>query len=152
MLLRLFFLFVVIPFIELTILLWLADATHWSWTLLLIVLTGMVGTVLVRWQGLQVVGRIREEMAAGRMPGQALADGVMVLLAGALLLTPGILTDLFGFSLLIPFCRAVYRKLLMDRIKVRVFGGGAAGEGSSSAEGPARDRIIDVEVREPDGE
>lgn len=114
MLLRLLALFVVVPLVELTLLLQLA---HWTdpWTTLaLVIVTGVVGTVLARSQGWKTMRRIRSELAAGTMPAEALMDAAMIFCAGALLLTPGILTDAFGLSLLTPFCRRWYRRRLLS--------------------------------------
>ena len=120
MLLKLVLLFVIVPFVELTLLFAMAERVGALWTLGLIVLTGIVGGALARWQGMQTVWRLREQMSQGQFPSRALADAGMILVAGALLLTPGILTDLFGFSLLIPACRSFYIKRLKAWFKKNV--------------------------------
>ena len=71
---------------------------------------GVAGALLWRWQGLRAIVRIQEEMAAGKMPADSLVDGLLIFLAGALLITPGMLTDLAGFALLIPPIRAVVKR------------------------------------------
>ena len=109
---RLFFLFVAVPLIELTLLLSIAGKTNWRFTLALVLVTGFVGAWLARMQGWQTYLRIQRELAGGRMPTDSLVDAVMIFVAGALLLTPGILTDLFGISLLLPPCRRFYRQRL----------------------------------------
>lgn len=119
MLLYLLFLFIVTPFVELVLLLLLADAIRWHWTLLIIIVTGVTGTFLARSQGFRVFNRIRDELNAGRMPTDSLVDGIMILAAGLLLVTPGLLTDGVGFSLLIPACRRFYRKLLTRWFKAK---------------------------------
>lgn len=110
---KLLFLFTVIPLVELALLLYLADLTDWRFTLGLVIVTGIVGTILARSEGFRTYRVIRQELAAGHLPGASMVDAVMIFLAGALLLTPGILTDVFGFTLLIPWCRAWYRKRLI---------------------------------------
>ena len=110
MFLILLFLFVCIPFIELAILLKLASVTSVWTTLLLVVTTGVIGASLARRQGWNTYIRIQQELAAGRMPTESLLDAAMIFVAGAVLLTPGILTDIFGFSLLVPVCRRIYRQ------------------------------------------
>lgn len=105
MLFRMLLLFTVLPLTELYVLLWVKDQTSFAFTMGLVLATGVIGASLARWQGLQALFRIREEMAAGRLPAAALGDGVMILLAGAVLITPGILTDICGFLLLIPPAR-----------------------------------------------
>lgn len=119
MILRLLLLFIVVPFIELAILLKLAEVTSVLHTLVLVVITGAIGTWLARSQGIRTLQRIREAMANQQMPTDPLIDAVMILIAGALLLTPGILTDAFGFSLLIPFFRNWYRIGLVRWFKSR---------------------------------
>lgn len=119
MLFYLLLLFIVVPFVELALLLKLADMTSWWHTLLLVIVTGIIGTWLARSQGLRTYRKIQQSIAAGQMPTDSLIDAAMILVAGALLLTPGILTDLFGFSLLFPPTRRLYRHWLVKRFKAR---------------------------------
>lgn len=110
---RLLVLFVTIPLIELYLLLKVNELTGSAITTIgLILFTGALGAWLAKQQGLSTIGKIQRALSEGRMPAAELVDGGMILFAGALLLTPGIMTDAFGFSLLIPPCRVVYRKLL----------------------------------------
>ena len=117
---RLFFLFITVPLIELTLLLFIAGKTNWRFTLAVVLVTGFVGAWLARFQGWQTYLRIQRELASGRMPTDSLVDAVMIFVAGALLLTPGILTDLFGISLLLPPCRRFYRHRLQQWFRSRV--------------------------------
>jgi len=115
--------------------------------------TAVVGAWLARQQGWRTWAHIRTELEAGRLPTTALLDAVMIFVAGALLLTPGMLTDLFGFSLLLPPCRRWYRKWLSrwlgQRFRIDTDFPFSA---SPSAEGD-RDRIIDSYVVDrPDDE
>lgn len=119
MLLKLLLIFITVPLIELALLLYIADVTGWEHTLVLVVVTGIVGSLLARSQGWRTYTRIQSELAEGRLPAVPMLDAVMIFIAGALLLTPGILTDLFGLSLLVPPCRAFYRKRLAQRFKAR---------------------------------
>jgi len=82
-------------------------------TIGLVVLTGFAGAALARLEGLRTLWRIRGELARGRLPGRALFDGLAILVGGALLLTPGILTDLLGFCFLLP----PTRRFLLGRIR-----------------------------------
>ena len=116
MFLRLFLLFTLVPFIELVLLIKLASLHGWAFTIALILFTGVIGTMLVRWQGLMIMQRIRVEMSQGKPPTDSLMDGAMILVAGALLITPGILTDLVGFLLLWPLFRSFVRKALRQAI------------------------------------
>ena len=122
---RLILLFVILPLVELMILLKLADLITGLWTFVLVVVTGIIGASLARRQGWSVLRRIQEETQRGQMPTTSLVDALMIFVAGALLITPGILTDVFGFSLLIPACRAFYRAHLIswfqNRVEVRAY-------------------------------
>lgn len=102
MLIRLILLLTVVPFVELAILLRLAQAITWRSTLLIVIVTGVVGAWLARREGLRTLRNIQADMAAGRPPTQSLVEGVMILVAGVVLVTPGILTDMVGFALLVP--------------------------------------------------
>jgi UPF0716 protein FxsA len=110
---RLFLLFVGVPLLELFVLIQMGQLVGLWPTIGLVVLTGFAGAALAKAEGLRALWKIRGELAKGRIPGQAVLDGFAILLGGALLLTPGILTDLVGFSFLLP----PTRKLLMGRIR-----------------------------------
>ncbi len=88
----------------------------WGPTIVLVFVTGVVGAGLARSQGLQTLAAIQRDMAAGVMPAPRLMDGVMILLAGAMLITPGVLTDAVGFLLLVPATRQIIRNYM--RIKL----------------------------------
>lgn len=107
------FLFVGVPLLELFILIQMGQMVGLWPTIGLVVLTGFAGATLARLEGLRTLWRIRGELARGRLPGQALFDGMAILVGGALLLTPGILTDLLGFSFLLP----PTRRFLLGRIR-----------------------------------
>ena len=120
MLLRLAALFVLVPLIELALLLYLASWTDWSFTLGLVIITGIVGAWLARREGLRCWQGVQRELAEGRLPTDALLDGPMILVAGALLLTPGILTDLVGFGLLVRPLRERVKRSMAQRLKAQV--------------------------------
>jgi UPF0716 protein FxsA len=102
MLARLALLFVVVPLIELVLLIQLGQWVGLWPTLGLVVLTGVAGAGLARAEGLRTWMAFQREVAQGRLPGEPLLDGLSVLVGGAFLLTPGLLTDVAGFSLLLP--------------------------------------------------
>jgi UPF0716 protein FxsA len=103
-------LFIGMPLLEIAILIKLGQIIGlWS-TIGLVVITGIVGASLARIQGFMVYRRIQEELAQGRMPAGELVDGLLILIGGIVLLTPGLLTDLFGFALLVPFFRSFFKK------------------------------------------
>lgn len=113
----LFLAFIAVPAVELVLLARIGTAIGWFSTVLLIITTGFVGAGLARAQGFEVLRKIQFETAAGRVPTDALLDGAMVLFAGALLLTPGILTDAVGFSLLFPLVRTALKRALARHLQ-----------------------------------
>ncbi|WP_145169820.1 FxsA family protein [Rubripirellula lacrimiformis] len=119
MLIRLFVLFVLIPLIELYLLLQLAEATSLATTLLIVIVTGVFGSFLARREGAMAWFRFQSAMAEGRMPSREIQDGLMIVFAAALLLTPGIITDAVGFMLLLPAGRNVFRKLFLSRFSAK---------------------------------
>jgi UPF0716 protein FxsA len=114
---RLIALFVVLPAVELALLVELGTRIGTGATLLLIMLTGLVGAGLARRQGLGVLRELQSETAEGRLPAGSLVDGVIILVAGALLVTPGVLTDVFGFACLVPAFRRWARRVALRRIE-----------------------------------
>jgi UPF0716 protein FxsA len=103
--LKLFLLFTLLPLIELWVLI---ELGRWigTWpTIFLVASTGFAGVLLAKSQGLFVLRKMWADLEQGIIPGDKIFDGVCILLGGALLLTPGLLTDLSGFCLLIPFTR-----------------------------------------------
>jgi UPF0716 protein FxsA len=116
---KLLLLFITVPFVELTLLLYLADRTNWMVALAMVVIPGVVGTWLAQSQGWRTWVCIQTELAAGRMPTAALLDAALIFVAGALLLTPGMLSDLVGILLLIPPTRQIVRRRLVAWFKSR---------------------------------
>ncbi|MDA1000774.1 MAG: FxsA family protein [bacterium] len=117
MLLRLFLVFTLVPLLEVMILIDLGQAIGFAPTVGIVILTGALGAWAARSQGFYVLGEIQREMGQGRLPGVQLVDGAMVLAGGLLLLTPGLLTDAFGFSLMVPAIRRHIRGWVMRKIE-----------------------------------
>jgi len=109
-------LLIVVPVAELWLLVRLAQATNWATTVAIVLVTGILGAALARQQGLGVYRRIREQFSEGKTPTGELLDGLMILVAAAFLLTPGILTDGVGFLLLLPPARVLIRDWLIRRM------------------------------------
>jgi len=101
-------------------------------TIAAIFATALAGTFLIRQQGLSVLHQVQAEIEAGRFPARQVFDGLCLLIAGALLLTPGFITDGLGFILLVPLTRQAIAAGLLSRLHVQT-----AGPGYSN--GPARD-------------
>lgn len=117
MLTRLLLLFIVVPMIELVLLIQIGQVVGTLPTIGLIIFTGALGAYLARRQGLQVLTRIRAEAQAGRIPTEALFDGALVLVAGTLLLAPGVLTDTMGLLCLFPPTRQVIKRVIWSRVQ-----------------------------------
>lgn len=114
---RLLLLFVIVPVVELALLIEIGkDLGFWP-TLGLILFTGVLGSSLTKRQGMAIWQQFNSKMQSGQLPGSELVDGLIVLVSGALLLTPGILTDFVGFLGLIPLTRAQIRKYVQKRLK-----------------------------------
>lgn len=120
---RLLLLFFVVPLIELVLLIQLGELIGLLPTIAIVIVTGFAGAALARSQGVRVLLRIREELAAGRMPVSDMIDGLIIFVAGALLLTPGLLTDIFGLAMLLPGPRSVVKGLAARRIRTMVQSG-----------------------------
>jgi UPF0716 protein FxsA len=150
MLFYLFLLFTLVPLVEVLILIEIAQATEWWVPIVLVIATGIIGAALARWQGWQALQRIREDAGAGRMPASAIIDGVLILIAGILLVTPGILTDFVGFSLLIPTLRSLVKRGVAEwirrNIEVRVSRAGADFWHDVDGLRSQRDEVIDAKV------
>ena len=148
---RLLLLFIIVPAVELALLIEVGSRIGTPATLGLIVATGVVGAALARSQGLSVLGQVQRDLAEGRLPAGALVDGAIILVAGALLMTPGILTDAFGFLCLLPGLRHLIKRVLWrrfesavrdQRIHVSIHADGFEGHSSPGA-------TIDVEPTHP---
>lgn len=120
MLLRLILLFTLTPLVELAILIYLGTLIGILYTVLIVVVTGVVGAALARNQGLATLSRIRGSLEEGVIPSKELFEGALILVGGLLLLTPGIITDIAGFSLLVPQTRRIVGRYVRDWIGRKV--------------------------------
>lgn len=113
----LFLLIIVIPAAEIGLLL-LSGKTIGVWpTLLLILLTGVIGTYLAKKEGIQTIRKAQEQLSHGQLPGDALLDGVCILVGGVLLITPGFITDITGFLMLFPPTRRICKFFMMKTLR-----------------------------------
>lgn len=160
-------LFIALPATELVLLIELGQRIGTLETIAVIVLTGVVGASMARNQGLRVLAHVQQQVGAGEMPTDALVDGIMILLASALLITPGILTDGFGFLCLIPGFRSLVKTEVVRRFERAVRENrvhlhymqdmhdgesvhGSASSGMPFGEGPPlRGPIVDVTPKRP---
>lgn len=116
----LFLLFTVIPVIELAILIKVGNAIGTINTIVLLLVAGALGAYLARVQGFMVMQRIQEQLAQGLMPTEEMLDGFLLLIGGILLLTPGLLTDVWGFFLIFPWSRALLKIFLKNRFNAMI--------------------------------
>ncbi|MBD3609935.1 MAG: FxsA family protein [Gammaproteobacteria bacterium] len=118
-----FLLFLLVPIFEIYLLIQVGGSIGALPTIALVVLTAVVGSALIRHQGLSTWGRARQGMASGQMPALEMLEGVGLLIAGALLLTPGFFTDTIGFILLVPILRrALITSLLRNAVTIQMRG------------------------------
>ena len=154
----LFLAFVLVPIVEIGLFIQVGGQIGLIPTLAVVVVTALLGSALARSQGLRTLARAREEMARNAVPVGAMADGVMILVAGVLLLTPGFFTDGLGFALLVPPVRAWVAGRIMKRLTVHAVGPGGArpqdpfqtghpGTIDGTAREPGMDDIDDIDNR-----
>ncbi len=116
MLYFLIILFIVVPIIEIALLIEVGRYVGTFYTIFLIIATGVVGAFLAKLEGLRVWHNLQNDMKQFKMPTNRIIDGVFILIGGVLLLTPGLVTDLIGFILIIPFTRFPIREYLKKRL------------------------------------
>lgn len=113
-------LFIGMPLLEIYVLVQVGQVIGAWWTILLLVLDSILGTLLIRHEGSRAWRALREAIGSGRMPARELADGALILVGGTLMLAPGFVTDAFGVLLILPVTRPVFRRLLTALIARRV--------------------------------
>src|SRR5918992_2197822 len=121
-------LFILVPIAELAVIIQVGQAIGVWWTIALLIADSVLGSLLMRSQGRAAWRRFNQALQAGRVPAREVADGVLVIFGGALLLTPGFLSDIFGLLLLLPPTRAVIRRVFLRQATKRItvtMGGGA---------------------------
>ncbi len=120
MLAKLFLLFLTVPIIEIVLFIEIGSRIGTVATLLIVVITAILGASLARREGLKTWWRIQNKLASGSMPDEELLDALMILVAGAVLLTPGFLTDTVGFLLLFPGTRQVIKQWARRKLGQRI--------------------------------
>ncbi len=120
---RLILIFIVVPLIEILLLIEIGSRIGAFNTILVIVLTAIVGASMMRQQGFTIMRNIQRDLSQGRMPTGELINGALVLVGGIVLLTPGFFTDAVGFILLIPATRGFIRKKIQLLIRRKIESG-----------------------------
>jgi len=140
-------LLVVAPLVELYVLIQVGQVVGALWTVAALVVVSLLGAALLRREGWRAWRAFTDASASGRLPAREVADGALILFAGALLLTPGFVTDAFGLLLLVPPVRAVLRRALLSYASRRVLPGMLGGAlRRPTARGG---RVVDGEVVDP---
>jgi len=113
-------LFIAVPIAELAVIIQVGQAVGVWWTIAILVADSVLGSLLMRSQGRAAWRRFNEALQAGRAPAREVADGVLVIFGGALLLTPGFISDVFGLLFLLPPTRAVIRRVFLRQAMRRI--------------------------------
>jgi UPF0716 protein FxsA len=130
--------FLVVPLLEIYLIIQVGQAIGAAWTIALLVADSLLGAWLVRFEGRRAWAALQQALRSGRMPSRELADAALILVGGTLLLTPGFVTDVVGFFLLVPLTRPLARRLLGWFVTRRLLG--------SRRSGPTTDRVIPGKV------
>ena len=117
MFIKLLIIFTTVPLIELALLIKVGEILGVIPTIIIVALTGIIGVTLAKNQGYQVITKIKNNIELGKLPADDLISGVLILIGGTMLLTPGIITDITGFSLIIPGSRNLFIKIVKQKIK-----------------------------------
>lgn len=152
----LFLIFVLTPIIEITLFIEVGGMIGAPATIAIVIITALLGSLLLRMQGTSVIRRASEAVNAGELPVEPVIDGISLLVAGALLLTPGFLTDTIGLLLFVPQLRRSLARWIFRRLarsgRIRVFEAGYGPSGGRPAAGQEQrgPAIIDVEYERVD--
>lgn len=116
-------LFVAIPLVELYILIKVGKYLGTENTILIVILTGILGAAFARSQGAGIINKIRQTLNQGKIPGSEMIQGILIFAGGIMLITPGFLTDILGFSLILPYSRQFFAGLVISYIKKKIESG-----------------------------
>ena len=144
--------FALIAVAEMATFFWVESRIGLGWALGLAFLTALVGSFLVRRAGLSVLGRIQRKLGQGQLPGRELSDGAAILVSGAFLISPGFITDVIGFLLLIPAVRGLVYGMISKRLSARITVFGVSGQTLSGvwqdgagSTGSENEDVIDID-------
>lgn len=137
--------FLIIPIIEVYILIQVGSVIGAGWTILLVVLTAVIGVKLLRQQGISTLMRANQAMSQGQIPAMEMMEGLLLAVGGALLITPGFFTDMIGFLCLLPFTRQLIIKRLLLNSSIQ-----ATYKAHSNAEPNTDKHTIEGEYRRED--
>src|SRR3954465_3971661 len=132
-------LFIIVPILEIYVIIQVGQAIGPWWTIALLIADSIIGAALMRSQSRTAWRRFQPALSGGRPPAREVIDGALVIFGGALLLTPGFVTDIFGFAFLLPPTRAAIRKLLVRRFGGRLVGAAPGRARRRPPRGPGAD-------------
>ncbi len=141
---------IIVPIIEITLFVQIGGAIGLSWTLLIILATAMLGARAIRRQGIEALVRAQAQMENGQPPMGEIVHGVLILIAGIFLLTPGFMTDTLGFLLLFPAARVFVLELAAGVILPKMFSGISARRRGAQKPTDAKTIDGDYRVEDPD--
>jgi UPF0716 protein FxsA len=144
MLLKLALFFTLVPLLELGLIIKLSQYIGLALTITLVAITGLVGALLANTQGTRVIDRINIALNQGKMPANHLIDGFLILIGGALLITPGVVTDISGLLFILPFSRPWVKALTKNRLEKLI----TSGKFQFSAHNKDETKEVDIEFEE----
>lgn len=142
---RLLALFVIFALLEVATFFWVQSWIGLGWALLVALTTAILGSYLVRRAGLSVWAKLRNRVDRGELPGRELTDGAAILVSGVFLISPGFITDLLGFLLLLPQVRSLIYRLVVGRVSGRVAVFTSGGRSRTAIRGRPGHEVIDVD-------
>nr|WP_306264181.1 FxsA family protein [Pararhizobium sp. IMCC3301] len=147
------FALLIVPLLEITAFVVIGGEIGVWATLALVVVTAVIGSFLLRWQGISLLRRIRTDLAAKRLPAKELVRGAMLVVAGILLLTPGFVTDTLGFLLFVPPVQETVWRFLKSRIQLvgaAASSGSATRQNSNAPGGPSQagESVVELDAKE----
>jgi UPF0716 protein FxsA len=147
---KLFLLFAILPIVEIAVLINIGEKIGGWNTVAIVIITAMTGAYLVRQQGLSTLVHAQQKMQTGNIPGQELAEGLLLVIAGVLLVTPGFITDGLGFLLCLPMTRPVIAKSLLKQMSVQIVSQGQDRQFYGQQSQSNNDDIIEGEFEHKD--
>lgn len=140
-------LFIGLPLLEIYVLVEIGQVIGPLWTVALLLLVAALGSLLLRQQGLATLAKVQAALARGELPAGAILEGLVLLVAGVLMVTPGFVTDVMAFLCLLPPLRKGIVALLAHTLSLRVLGGGGGGTSRGPGAGPAGPQVLEGDYR-----
>ena len=124
-----------VPLLEIVVLIRVGQAIGPWWTILLLIADSLLGAWLIRREGGRAFRALSEALSSGRMPARELADGILILAGGLMMISPGFVLDILGIVLILPFTRPIGRRMLTRVVSSKLLAGGYVGPGSPGQPG-----------------